>query len=502
MTGKPTDMTMDVDWHERAAQVRLEGRAFIDGAFRTSLSGEEMETRKPSDGSVLCSVAACGPADVDAAVAAARRSFEAGHWSQAHPRFRKRVLHALVDLIQRHREELGLLISLEMGKPITDAISEVDSSGRELAFFAEAVDKVYGNTVPTEARSLGMSIREPKGVIGAVTPWNFPLMMPIYKIAPALAAGNSMVLKPAEQSSLAAIRLAELGREAGLPDGVFNVVPGTGEDAGQALGVHTEVDAITFTGSTAVGKAFLRYSAESNMKSVWLECGGKSPHVVLADAPDLDRAAEFAAETIFHGAGQVCNAGSRLIIEAPIYDEFLERVARESLAWAPGDPLEADSKMGPLIDLPALDRALGYVDSARSDGATLIHGGVKTLTETGGFFMTPTVLGSVANSMRVAQDEIFGPVLAAIELDDANLAASVANDSRYGLAAGVWTSDFARAHRLARSIKAGTVYINSYDRGDNSLPFGGYKESGIGVDRSLAAMDKYSNMKTIWADLG
>ncbi|HNC16346.1 MAG TPA: aldehyde dehydrogenase family protein, partial [Solirubrobacterales bacterium] len=369
------------DWHRRAEQIELEGRAFIDGSHADAISGGQMETVKPRDGSVLARIAACDAADVDAAVSAARRSFESGQWSEAHPRVRKRVLHELVDRIQADREEIGLLISLEMGKPITDAIGEVDSSCRELAFFAEAVDKVYGNTVPTDAKSLGMSVREPKGVIGAVTPWNFPLMMPIYKVAPALAAGNSIVLKPAEQSSLAAIRLAELASEAGLPDGVLNVVPGTGEKAGRSLGLHMDVDAITFTGSTSIGKAFLAYSSESNMKGVWLECGGKSPNVVLADAPDLDRAAEFAAETIFHGAGQVCNAGSRLIVERPIYEDFVSRVARESLKWAPADPLDASAKMGPLVDRPALDRALGYVSAAKSDGATVVSGGGETLDE-------------------------------------------------------------------------------------------------------------------------
>ncbi|MCB0856697.1 MAG: aldehyde dehydrogenase family protein [Solirubrobacterales bacterium] len=501
MTGQPEAMRFDIDWHRRAEQIELEGRAFIDGSHADAISGGQMETIKPRDGSVLARIAACDAADVDAAVSAARRSFESGQWSEAHPRVRKRVLHELVDRIQADREEIGLLISLEMGKPITDAIGEVDSSCRELAFFAEAVDKVYGNTVPTDAKSLGMSVREPKGVIGAVTPWNFPLMMPIYKVAPALAAGNSIVLKPAEQSSLAAIRLAELASEAGLPDGVLNVVPGTGEKAGRSLGLHMDVDAITFTGSTSIGKAFLAYSSESNMKGVWLECGGKSPNVVLADAPDLDRAAEFAAETIFHGAGQVCNAGSRLIVERPIYEDFVSRVARESLKWAPADPLDASAKMGPLVDRPALDRALGYVSAAKSDGATVVSGGGETLEATGGYFMEPTILGSVDNSMPVAQEEIFGPVLAAIELEERGEATRLANGSRYGLAAAIWTSDFGRAHRVARALKAGTVYINCYDRGDNSLPFGGFKESGIGVDRSLAAMEKYSNLKTIWADI-
>lgn len=501
MTSPPTGMNTEVDWRRKAKELDFEGRAFINGTLVEANSGRRMETIRPSDGSILTSVCCCDEADVDAGVKAARDSFEIGHWSQAHPRFRKRVLHELVDRIQANREEIGLLISLEMGKPITDAVGEVDSSCRELAFFAEAVDKVYGNTVPTDLNSLGMSVREPKGVIGAVTPWNFPLMMPIYKLAPALAAGNSVVLKPAEQSSLAAIRLAELASEAGLPDGVLNIVPGTGEMAGQALGLHMEVDAITFTGSTAVGKEFLAYSARSNMKAVWLECGGKSPNVVLADAPDLDRAASFAAETIFHGAGQVCNAGSRLIVEKKIYGDFLELVTRQSLKWAPSDPLDPEAKMGPLVDGEALERALGHVTTAQSDGASILSGGGRSMVETGGYFMEPTVLGSVDNSMKVAQEEIFGPVLAAIEIDDPAQATQVANDSSYGLAAAIWTSDFTRAHRVARALKAGTVYINCYDRGDNSLPFGGFKESGIGVDRSLAAMDKYTNLKTIWADI-
>ena len=488
-------------WHDKAAGVTAEARAFIHGEYVDAAAGATFASVDPRRGRTLAQVAAGDSEDVDRAVRSARRAFEAGVWSQCHPRERKRVLRALTGSLLEHRDELALLITLEMGKPIRDALGEIESSARELGFFAEAVDKVYGDVVPTAPDALGMATREPIGVVGAVTPWNFPVMMPLYKFAPALAAGNSVVVKPAEQASLAMIRVAGLASAAGVPDGVLNVVPGAGETAGRALGLHGDVDVLAFTGSTAVGKKFLRYAADSNMKAVWLECGGKSPNVVLADAPDLDRAAVFAAEAIFHGAGEVCNAGSRLLVDAAIYDDFVARLLVERERWLPGDPLDEATRMGPLVDRDLFTRVLDYVGVGVNEGAALAAGGVAALTDSGGYYVEPTVFTGVDADMRIAREEIFGPVLATIALRGADDAAQVANDTVYGLAAAIWTSDLRRAHRLARRLKAGSVYVNTYDRGDNSLPFGGWKQSGIGVDRSLHALEKYTHLKSIWIDL-
>ncbi|MBS1885854.1 MAG: aldehyde dehydrogenase family protein [Actinobacteria bacterium] len=488
--------TTATDWRARAAALPLPAHAFLDGEPFVG-TGERLAATSPLRTGALAELPLCDEREVDAAVAAARRAFDGGAWSQAGPRERKRVMHAFVDLLAAHREELALLITLETGKAIRDALREIDSAGRELRFFAEAVDKVYGDVVPTPPEAFGYSAREPVGVVAAVTPWNFPVMMPVYKLGPALAAGNSVVLKPAEESSLAGVRLVELGAEAGLPDGVLNAVTGSGEVTGRALGLHPDVDVVTFTGSTAVGKLFLRYAGESNMKSVWLECGGKSPQIVLADAPDLERAAAFVAEGIFHGAGEVCNAGSRLIVEEGIHDDFVELVVRESASWAPGDPLDEATVVGPLVDRTQFERVVDYIGVGRAEGAVVATGGGPAAVELG---VEPTVLTGVDPAMRVAREEIFGPVLATIGTAADDVAA-VANDSIFGLAAGVWTSDVRRAHRLARELDAGSVYVNTYDRGENSLPFGGYKQSGIGVDRSLHAFEKYTRLKTVWFDL-
>jgi acyl-CoA reductase-like NAD-dependent aldehyde dehydrogenase len=429
------------------------------------------------------------------------RAFGAGTWSRAAPRHRKNVLRAFSELVRDHTDELALLITLDMGKPIREALREVDSCVRHIAFYAEAVDKVYGEVGPSAETTFAFATREPVGVVAAVVPWNFPLLMPVWKLAPALAAGNSVVVKPAEQAPLAALRMASLATEAGLPDGVLSVVPGLGEDAGRALGLHMDVASLGFTGSTEVGRMFLRYAGESNLKMVWLECGGKSPNIVLADAPDLDLAVATTAEAIFHNGGQVCNAGSRLLIESPIHDEFVAALLRERERWTPQDPLLDGAYMGALVDEGQMERVLGYIDVGREEGAEIAGGGRRVLAETGGYYVEPTVFVGVQDSMRIAREEIFGPVLSTVALDDVDALVRSANDTIYGLAAAVWTSDLSRAHRVARRLEAGSVYVNCYDRGDNSLPFGGFKQSGYGVDRSLHAMEKYTRMKMTWIEL-
>lgn len=490
-----------INWHDRAKFVEFETRAFVGGNYVDSIDGETFSSSTPLTGRKLTDVALCGARDIDNAVSSALTAFESRVWSGSHPRERKRILSNLADLLLAHKEELALLITLEMGKPISDAIAEVESSTRELRFFAESVDKVSGDVVPTNDDSIGMMSYEPAGVVGVITPWNFPLMMPIYKLGPALAVGNSVVLKPAEESSLVAIRLAGLAVEAGLPEGVLNVVPGTGALAGRALGLHMGIDVLTFTGSTAVGKQLLVYSGQSNMKPVWLECGGKSPNIVLADTPNIESAVDFAASAIFHGAGQVCNAGSRLLLEDAIHDEFIELLISRAQKFQPKDPLEESSNMGPLVNQEQLTKVLSYIETGRNEGAQIVTGGDRTLENSGGHYVNPTIFVDVDPSMAIARDEIFGPVLSTIRLRSNDDILAIANDSVYGLAAAIWTADLTRAHRIARGLQSGTVYVNCYDRGDNSLPFGGYKQSGIGADRSLHALGKYTRMKSTWINL-
>ena len=483
-------------WLSLADGLKLETRLFIDGEYVDALGGGRFETVNPATGEVLAEMAEGNAADIDRAVAAAKRAFRDGRWSRLAPRARMEVLYRFADLIEAEAGMLALLDTLDMGKPIADMVSvDLPEVVKTIRFMAECIDKIDGKVTATDASVLHCVLRQPFGVVGCISPWNYPLLMAVWKIAPALAAGNTVVLKPAEQAPLSCIRLAELFVEAGGPPGALNVVNGHGETAGKALALHGDVAKISFTGSTEVGKLILQYAGQTNMKQVALECGGKSPQIVLADVSDLERAAASAVYGIFGNQGEVCNAGSRMIVDRRIAGDFVDlfRKAAEA-SFAPGDPLDPETRMGPLVTDEHRRRVMGYIDAGRRDGARLVFGG--DTPQSPGAYVNPTLFADAANSMTIAREEIFGPVGAVIPVDGIDEAVAVANDTVYGLAAGVWTSNIDTALRLVKEIEAGVVWVNCFDEGDMTQPFGGWKQSGNARDKCFESVVSYTQTKS------
>ncbi|MEE8295523.1 MAG: aldehyde dehydrogenase [Sphingomonadales bacterium] len=490
------------DWEKIIPTLKIPHQAVIGGKSVNSASGETFDCISPIDGKKLAAVASCGAEDVERAVASAKKAFESGVWADMPPAARKKVLQRFAMMIADHGEELALLETLDMGKPIGDSLGvDVAATVRCFDWNAEAIDKVYGEIAPTGQNELGLITREPLGVIGAIVPWNFPMLMAAWKLGPALATGNSVILKPSEKSPLTAIRLAQLALEAGIPEGVFNVLPGFGKEAGEPIATHMDVDGLVFTGSATVGKHLLSIAALSNMKRTFVECGGKSPNVIFADTPDLETAANAAASAIFFNQGEVCTAASRLLVHTSIKDDFVDEVVKIAGIMQPTHPLEPDADMGAMVDDLHTERVMGYVKSGTDEGATLRCGGSRANVEENGYYIEPTVFDQVTGDMKIAREEIFGPVLSCIGFSDEDEAVKIANDTPYGLAAAVWTSDLSRAHRMARKIRAGSVWVNYYDGGDMTAPFGGFKQSGNGRDKSLHALEKYTELKAIWINL-
>ncbi|WP_407313638.1 aldehyde dehydrogenase [Pseudomonas sp. nanlin1] len=496
-----TTLTL-ADWVQRARQLQIEGRAFINGEYTAAASGETFECLSPVDGRVLGQVASCAEADAQRAVENARQVFDSGVWSRLAPAKRKATMLRFAGLLKEHAEELALLETLDMGKPIADSLGiDVPGAANALSWSAEAIDKIYDEVAPTPHDQLGLVTREPVGVVAAIVPWNFPLMMASWKLGPALATGNSVVLKPSEKSPLTAIRIAQLAVDAGIPKGVLNVLPGYGHTVGKALALHMDVDTVVFTGSTKIAKQLMIYAGESNMKRVWLEAGGKSPNIVFADAPDLAAAAASAASAIAFNQGEVCTAGSRLLVERSIKDTFLPMVVEALKGWKPGNPLDPATTVGALVDTQQMNTVLSYIEAGHAGGAKLVAGGKRILEESGGTYVEPTIFDGVSNAMKIAQEEIFGPVLSVLTFDSAEEAIQIANDTQYGLAAAVWTANISKAHLTAKALRAGSVWVNQYDGGDMTAPFGGFKQSGNGRDKSLHAFDKYTELKSTWIKL-
>ena len=472
-------------------------QAFIDGQYCDAADGAKLENLNPATGEIIGTFSHCGAADVDRAVAAARRVFNQGTWSRAAPEYRKEILLKFADLVEKNKNELAVLESVDAGKTITDCLHEVGTEAPAFfRWYAELADKTFGKIAPTADDALALIVKEPAGVAGAILPWNFPFLMAVWKIAPALASGCSIVVKPAEQTPLSTLKLGELAISAGIPSGVLNIIPGLGETAGQAIGLHNDVDTVSFTGSTEVGRLFMRYSGDSNLKSVGLEMGGKSPFIVLDDAVISDDLIEHAAMAAFWNGGQNCSANMRQIIAAPLVDEFLDKMLKRVDTFKLGDPLDPDTTIGSMITAEHKDRVMGYIASGKTEGANLVVGGD---VDGPGHFVAPTVFDGVTNDMTIAKDEIFGPVLGVMAVKSAEDALEIATDTDYGLHATVFTRDIDRAISMARKLPCGTVSVNGFSEGDIKTPFGGYKQSGsLARDNGTEALEQYLQTKTIW----
>lgn len=500
-----TARTLDAaGWHARAAALVPEGRHFIDGEFVGSADGAVFETVNPATGAVIGTVARGRAAEVDRAVASARRAFRSGVWSRMAPRERMAILSRYATLIEAHAADFAVMDVLDVGKPVADMLAaDVPMSAETFQYFAETIDKIDGQVTATASDAFHYILRQPLGVVGCIVPWNYPLMMAAWKVAPALAAGNTVVLKPAEQSPLSAGLMARLFVEAGGPPGVFNMVQGYGQEAGEALALHMDVDKIAFTGSVEIGKKMLVYAGQSNMKRVTTECGGKTPQVLLADLQDLDTAVDYAVAGIYANQGEVCNAGSRLLVQRSIHDAFVERFAEVTRArYVPGDPLDPATTLGSMVDTGQQQRVLTYIDIGKSEGAQLRFGGGVPEAFAGGAYVEPTLFTGVDNSMTIAREEIFGPVAAVIPFDDPAEAVGLANDTIFGLAASVWTRDLSTAHRMARDIEAGVIWVNCFDHGDMTQPWGGFKQSGSGRDKCFESLLHHTQTKSVWVHLG
>lgn len=475
---------------------------FINGNWRPASNGARLDVVSPINGKKLATLAQAGSADVDDAVQAARNSFDIGVWSKAAPAYRKQVLHKVADLILEHSAELAVLGVQDNGTEIAMAQkAEPGSAAGTFRFYAEAVDKISGDVTASPDNVVSLIQKEPVGVVAAIVPWNFPLMIAAWKLGPALAAGNSIVLKPAETASLSLLRLVELCAEAGLPDGVLNIVTGEGPVTGKALGLHMDVDVMVFTGSGFVGRKLLEYSAQSNLKRCYLELGGKSPNLVFDDCADLSVAAKASATGFFRNSGQVCVAPSRMLVQRSIYNDFVDQLVKHTASILVGDPLNLATQTGAINNAAQLSKDLLFVEQAKQDGASLLTGGNQILEDTGGYYMQPTLFADVEPASQLAQEEAFGPIMGVIPFEDEAEAVTLANDSKYGLAGYVWSDNLSRAHRMVGAIKSGVIHVNCVGGADITVPLTGFKQSGNGSDKSLHAFDKYLESKTAWIQL-